>query len=1272
MAFNPTSSITEGRRRWLPFTFAEGDPTFSTRALHYASLVILSAAAFTLIIQLASGRLWLLPALLVFGAGLAGQTLPRAGLITAGRYLMVGLILAAYISLIAPAFLPAGLGLAPVLSALVWLGSLATATGLFIGWRPMLVAVVAGGLGLAAVWLLGNLNLSTSPSFPSVINLISDMAVFAFLLSLVFQANARARADSLATQRNLEETRTALQKEIEERTQTLALAAAVGQQISQIQPVDSLLNHAVELIGDRFNLYHVQVYLLSPAGQELILRAGTGEAGAQLLQRHHRLAVGPGSINGTAAGSREPVVVPFARQSPMFLPNPLLPETQSEMAVPMIFEEEVIGTLNLQSNVPGALGADSLPAFTVLAGQLATAVENARLFNEVTEARERLARQAGLSTQEGWKRYLTKEAPQVALETPGEENGREAWSQPITVRETTIGYIELGAPIPESERARELAAAVAGQLGGHLENLRLTRQAEQALADTRRREKELRLINRVVTALGESTDLKTSLQIIVDQLALATGIQQVGVAILNPERTGLTVVADRAGSLQAASAVGFFIPLENNPATQMAIAERRSIVVHQATENPLTASAHEVLRQRGVKTILILPLIVGNEAIGTVGLDVVEEGIELSDEQLQLAETIVYQAASAVQRARLFDQTEEARRSAERLSHQLENLARIEANLSQASTEIEMLQAVVSAPPWSGAADEPVLDLSYITTRSEDGTLVIYSAGRLNAPYRPKRARPLKSLPLSALWVQNPREILVIEDVENDSRLDKTMRSQARREGWRSLVVLPLRRAGLWQGAFTLAWRVPRALPADERFVLQRLHEPLAATVAGRRAYLAQRAALGQTEALLANQARLSSQLRAVSDVSVAAAAMLDVNRLLSTAADLTRQNFDLYHTYIFLLEDDKSTLVLRAGSAARGQQTLEIGSRLAVGDNSIIARAAREREAIRVADTHQSPDFLFHPLLPDTRSEMAVPLIIGDRLLGVLDVQSNQVDGFHSDDVQVFKILAAQLAVATQNAIFFAEQLEMAEKLREVDRLKTDFLARMSHELRTPLNSIIGFADVLLMGLDGELTERMVEDMQLIRSSGYHLRDIIGDILDMSRIEAGRLELTYETFDIRRVAADLMATIAPLAEQKGLEVRIDIDENIGLIGADRTRVRQVLWNLVGNAIKFTDRGRITVAVTPSNGEVLFSVKDTGIGIAPEYLPRIFDHFSQIDDGRREVVSGTGLGLSISKNLVELHGGRIWVESQVGRGSNFCFTIPTKQPETVEAEALGA
>jgi len=233
-----------------------------------------------------------------------------------------------------------------------------------------------------------------------------------------------------------------------------------------------------------------------------------------------------------------------------------------------------------------------------------------------------------------------------------------------------------------------------------------------------------------------------------------------------------------------------------------------------------------------------------------------------------------------------------------------------------------------------------------------------------------------------------------------------------------------------------------------------------------------------------------------------------------------------------------------------------------------------------------------------------------------------------------------------------------MAEKLREVDRLKTDFLARMSHELRTPLNSIIGFADVLLLGLDGDLTERMIEDLELIRGGGYHLRDIISDILDMSKIEAGRLELIYEEFDARRIASELMATAAPLAEQKGLALRLEIAEGVEPITADRTRVRQVLWNIIGNAIKFTDHGGIDVAICPDDDGVLFAVTDTGIGISPADQSRIFDYFTQVDAGRRESISGTGLGLSISKSLVEYHGGRIWVESEPGRGSTFRFTIP--------------
>ena len=195
-----------------------------------------------------------------------------------------------------------------------------------------------------------------------------------------------------------------------------------------------------------------------------------------------------------------------------------------------------------------------------------------------------------------------------------------------------------------------------------------------------------------------------------------------------------------------------------------------------------------------------------------------------------------------------------------------------------------------------------------------------------------------------------------------------------------------------------------------------------------------------------------------------------------------------------------------------------------------------------------------------------------------------------------------------------------------------------------------------------------MVEDLQLIRSSGYHLRDIIGDILDMSKIEAGRLELIIEPFDVERIAGELMATAAPLAEQKGLTLKLDIARDVGPLVADRTRVRQVLWNLIGNAIKFTDRGQIAVSVRRDNGEVLFTVTDTGIGIAAEHLPRIFDQFNQINPGRRGSISGTGLGLSISKSLVELHGGHIWVESRPGQGSAFHFALPNRvaEPDTTE------
>jgi signal transduction histidine kinase len=289
--------------------------------------------------------------------------------------------------------------------------------------------------------------------------------------------------------------------------------------------------------------------------------------------------------------------------------------------------------------------------------------------------------------------------------------------------------------------------------------------------------------------------------------------------------------------------------------------------------------------------------------------------------------------------------------------------------------------------------------------------------------------------------------------------------------------------------------------------------------------------------------------------------------------------------------------------------------------------------------------------------------MLVGGKLIGILDVQSATENFFTKEDLNVQTTLAAQIAVAVENANQYAVQVQTSSKLREVDQLKSEFLASMSHELRTPLNSIIGFADVLLEGLDGELNDRMEEDVRLIRESGDHLRGLIGDILDMSKIEAGRMDLRYEEVDIAQLANDVVATAASLAQEKQIFLHLDIDKGVKPVLADRTRVRQIMWNIVGNAIKFTEKGSVTISVQAQTNHVLCSIRDTGIGIKEEHAAVVFEQFRQIDGGLNRVAGGTGLGMPITKKLVELHGGEIWIESVYGQGTTFLFTIPYDPPK---------
>lgn len=418
---------------------------------------------------------------------------------------------------------------------------------------------------------------------------------------------------------------------------------------------------------------------------------------------------------------------------------------------------------------------------------------------------------------------------------------------------------------------------------------------------------------------------------------------------------------------------------------------------------------------------------------------------------------------------------------------------------------------------------------------------------------------------------------------------------------------------------------------------------------------------------LLEQTQKRAVELETVARVSAATSTILDSRKLLQAVVDLTQRNFGLYHAHIYLFDEKSQYLVLSAGTGEAGRMMIEQDWRIQLEQRrSLIARAARRRRGELVRDVRHDADFLPNPFLPATRSELAVPMLVGNNLVGVLDVQSDKVGYFSDDDVRIQTALATQIAIAVQNAILYEDQLKTAEKLRDVDRLKTEFLASMSHELRTPLNSIIGFADVLLEGLDGELNPRMNEDVRLIRDSGDHLRNLIGEILDMSKIEAGMMELRYEEIDMFSIVDEIMANARKLLTTYHRDIMLSshLSPEVTTIWADRTRLRQILYNIISNAIKFTEAGSVMLSVKMQGYNLIVSVRDTGIGIKAEHIPIVFEQFRQVDGSLTRTAGGTGLGLPISKRLIELHGGEIWVDSELGRGSTFWFTLPKEKPAT--------
>jgi PAS domain S-box-containing protein len=414
---------------------------------------------------------------------------------------------------------------------------------------------------------------------------------------------------------------------------------------------------------------------------------------------------------------------------------------------------------------------------------------------------------------------------------------------------------------------------------------------------------------------------------------------------------------------------------------------------------------------------------------------------------------------------------------------------------------------------------------------------------------------------------------------------------------------------------------------------------------------------------------RRNTYLSASAEIGRLVTSTLDLNTIFSRTVNLVNEKFGFYHAAIFIVEETGFNAVLREATGSAGAEMKNNKHTLQVNSKSIVGKVALDGRAVVVNDVSLDPLHKHNPLLPETQAEAAIPLRIGSRIIGALDVQAKAANSFTEDEIIILQTLADQVAVAIDNARSFELSQQAVMEMREIDRLKSQFLANMSHELRTPLNSIIGFSRVIIKGIDGPVTELQQQDLTAIYNSGQHLLGLINDILDFAKIEAGKMELAFDEVNISDVVNSVLSTMSGLIKDRPIEMKRIIEPNLPTVRADAIRVRQVMINLVSNAAKFTDEGDIVVEVSLQPGpnrrdnEVRVSVTDTGPGISKQDQEKLFQAFSQVDDSATRKTGGTGLGLSICQQLITMHGGKIWLDSEVGKGSTFYFTLPLFRKE---------
>jgi PAS domain S-box-containing protein len=815
---------------------------------------------------------------------------------------------------------------------------------------------------------------------------------------------------------------------------------------------------------------------------------------------------------------------------------------------------------------------------------------------------------------------------------------------------TVIGVIVLLRTVvkPFTDKQIELVATFADQAVIAIENVRLF---EEVQARTREVTEALEQQTATAEILGVISKSLTDTQPVFDAI-VQSGLKLfpgAAVSIAVPDGGQVKAVAVAEPDPQRAEAWWrrFPFPLTRDYMHGVALLDRRVVDVPDVREAPddLAVGARNFLGS-GFRAATMMPMLRGDAAIGVLSVVRVEPG-PLTGKQRAILKTFADQAVIAIENLRLFEEVQARSRE-------------LTESLEQQTATSEVLEVISRSPGDLAPVFEAMLEKALNICQAEFGVLFRCEAGLLRTVAW-QRVPPAyeESLRQRGLFLPTPgshldRLFRTHKTVAADDAMSESSPGRARTLGnARSLVAVPMLKEGELLGAFVIYRTEVRPFNEKQITVLSNFANQAVIAIENTRL-------LNELRERSTELARSVAELRALGRVGQAVSSSLDLETVLSTilvnACELSDSGGGAFYVY----DEARGDFELAAGHGMGGTLLDAVRQHRPRLGETIVGRCAARRAAVEVPDLAAEAG---HPIIDALRSAgiqaiLAVPLMQQERVVGVLIVRRKRAGSFAAETVALLQTFATQSALAIRNARLFHELEEKGRQLTAASQHKSQFLANMSHELRTPLNAIIGLTEMLREEAEDPAHADFAEPLDRVQRAGKHLLGLINDVLDLSKIEAGKIELHDESFDLAGMVRDLAVEARPLAEKNANDIVLECPADIGAIRGDAMRVRQVLLNLLSNACKFTERGTITLALARNGGGVSMSVSDTGIGMTPEQVEKLFTEFTQADSSTTRKYGGTGLGLAISKKLVEMMGGTIAVESAPGKGSIFKVWLP--------------